>query len=199
MPVRDGSCDDRSRSVIGVWLDRLDWLVLWLGRIGLGIAAGFVGLIFLLLIAGVIARPWTEFVFSFAFETTSMMLWPVAFMGAAGIWRIHGHVRFDLFLRITRGRKHHALELAAGVLAVVVGLLFAWQGWQSLASQFRSGGVTMAYLYPIWPLHSAVFVGGVLLFLELISSVIRSAREVVHPTGVEEATYGAYDDGRDVL
>ena len=179
--------------------DRFDFCVLWLGRIGHGIAAAFIGLLFLFLIAGVLSRPWTDFVFSFAFETTAMMMWPAAFMALASIWRTHGHVRFDLFLRVTRRRKHHVLELLNAIAATVIGVLIAWQGWLSVASQYRSGGATMVFLYPIWPLHAAVFIGGGLLALELISSVFRSIREIINPTGSEEAVYGDYDDSDSVL
>ena len=180
----------RSRFWRGV--ERLDRAVGVLGWIGLGVSALFVSLVFLLLIVGALTRPWSNFVFGFAYEASSVMLWPISFMALAVVWRNQGHVRFDLFLRLTRGRRHHLLELASSLVVLVIVVLFVWQGWIGLVSHYSTGTSTQTFRYPVWPMFSTVFVGCALLLAELVMSVLRALREVIQPTGVEEATYGAF-------
>lgn len=174
--------------------EKLDLAVLQLGRLGKAVAAGLVGIVFLLLIAGVLARPWNNLVFSLAFEVSVMLLWPIAFLGLANIWRLHGHMQFDLFLRTTRGRRHHVLGLCSAVAACFVGILFVWQGWISFISQYQSGNATPTFRYPIWPLYSSVLLGSCIMALELLSSILREIREILVPSGSEESIYGAGQD-----
>lgn len=153
-----------------------DSAVLWLGRVAKGVAAGLVGVLFLILIAGVLVRPWSNSIFSSAFEVSIMLLWPIAFLGLANIWRTHGHVRFDLVLRCTHGRLHHMLNLCSAVAALIVALVLSWQSWVGFLSQYHSGSTTLTFRYPIWPLYSGVFIGSTILALELVTSVIREVR-----------------------
>jgi len=178
----------------GFWygFERFDRAVERLGWIGTAVSALFVALIFLVLIIGALTRPWSNFIFGFAYEVSSVMLWPISFLALATVWRNKGHVRFDLFLRLTRRRSHHTLELIGSIASMVVGVLFVWQGWVGLLSHYGTGTATQTFNYPVWPLFSTVFVGSVLLLLELTASVLRELREVVEPTGVEEADYDAF-------
>jgi TRAP-type C4-dicarboxylate transport system permease small subunit len=175
-------------------VDRLDRLVGVIGWIGLAVSAVFAALIFLVLIAGALTRPWSNFIFGFAYEVSSVMLWPISFLALAAVWRNQGHVRFDLFLRMTRRRRHHMLELASSAATLVVGVLFVWQAWVGLLSHYEAGTATLTFRYSVWPLFSTVFIGSVFLLMELIMSVLRSLREVIEPTGSEEAIYGAFTE-----
>lgn len=181
-----------SNSAFWRQVDRLDRLVGAIGWVGLGLSAMFVALIFLVLIVGALTRPWSNFIFSFAYEASSVMLWPISFLALATVWRNQGHVRFDLFLRITRRRAHHMLELTSSTATLVIGVLFVWQAWAGLLSHYEVGTATLTFRYPVWPLFSTVFIGSVLLFMELVMSVLRALREVIEPTGSEEAIYGAF-------
>jgi TRAP-type C4-dicarboxylate transport system permease small subunit len=170
--------------------ERLDHGLLQLERTAMAFAAAVLAGVFLMLMAGVLSRPWTGYVFSVALESGGMSMWPIAYMGAAFIWRIYGHVQFDLFLRITRGRTHHVIQLLNNLAALFIGVCLAWFAWESFQWQFRSGSTTQNLRYPFWPAYWTAFVGLWLLAIELVFSSLRHVREIIHPTGSEEAIYG---------
>lgn len=170
--------------------ERLDRGVFILGWAGVVLAGLLVGFLFLLLIVSAISRPWSNFVFGFAYELGSVMMWPIAFLPLAAVWRAQGHVRFDLFLRLTRRRQHHVLELLGSIAALIVGVLFVWQGWVSLTSHYARGTSTLVFRYEVWPVYGTVLAGSAILLLELMSSVARETREVIAPSGFEDDRYG---------
>jgi len=172
------------------WFDRLDLALFQLERLGMLIACLFLAVVFLLLVAGVFGRPWTGFLFSLSLEGGSMSMWPVSYMGAAFIWRVYGHPQFDLFVRLTRGRKHHMLQLLNNLAALVVAFYLAWQAWESYRFHWQAESATQNLRYEYWPVYWTAFVGLGLLAVELLFSTLRHLRELIHPTGSEEAVYG---------
>lgn len=171
-----------------------DRAVQWLGWVGIAVAAAFVAALFLLLIAAALTRPWSNYLFGLAYEAGSVMMWPISFLPLAAVWRVQGHVRFDLFLRLTRRRPHHVLELLGGVAVLCVAVLFVWQAWMALVTHYATGTATLVFRWPVWPMFMTAASGSVILGLELICSVMREVREVIQPTGVEEETYGVFSD-----
>ncbi len=111
--------------------ERLDRYLLQVERAGMIFAAAVLALIFVLLMAGVFGRPWTGTIFSVALETGSMAMWSISYMGAAFIWRTYGHVQFDLFLRMSRGRRHHVLQMLNNLAALFIGVCLAWYAFDS--------------------------------------------------------------------
>lgn len=176
------------------WFDRLDLWLLQAERAGMGIAGLFLVFVFLMLIAGVFGRPWTGLLFSISLEGGSMSMWPISYMGAAFIWRVYAHPQFDLFLRLTRGRKHHILQFVNNFCALVVGVYFAWHAWESYQFQYKSNSATQNLRYVYWPIYWTAFVGLGLLALELLFSLLRHVREIIHPTFSEESVYGVFDE-----
>jgi TRAP-type C4-dicarboxylate transport system permease small subunit len=177
------------------WFDRADYWLLQAERVGMGLAGLCLTCVFLMLIAGVFGRPWTGLLFSISLEGGSMSMWPISYMGAAFIWRVYGHPQFDLFLRVTRGRKHHVLQLVNNLCALVIGIYLAWYAWESYQFQFKSNSATQNLRYVYWPVYWTAFVGLGLLAIELAFSLLRHVREIIHPTMSEESIYGVYDDG----
>jgi len=192
MPARDAAVAQRDEPLARWWrlFDRVDHALLMAERIGMGFAAFVVGGVFLMLMAGVFSRPWTGYVFSVALESGGMSMWPISYMGAAFIWRIYGHVQFDLFLRMTRGRTHHVLQLLNNLCALAIGLCLAWYAWESFQWQYRSGASTQNLRYEFWPMYWTAFVGLWLLAAEVLFSTLRQIREIVDPSGAEEEVYG---------
>lgn len=174
-----------SFKLVDHWLLRVE-------QVGMVIAAAFIAGVFLLLVAGVFARPWTGFVFSLSLEASSMAMWPISYMGAAFIWRVHGHPQFDLFLRKTRGRKHHILQTFNNACALMMTGYLAWFAWESYLFHYYAESGTQNLRYPFWPFYWAGFVGLGLLFVEVAFSLLRHLREVMHPTGVERALFDVY-------
>lgn len=175
------------------WIDRAAAIM---NKTCSGVAAACVAYVFLVLVAGVLFRPWSGFVFSFAFETSVAMLWPISFLALSELWRTQGHMRFDLLLRITRFRWHHSLLLCGSIGAFGMSIALAWAGATSLFAEYRSGSATLAFQYPIWPFYSSAAIGTFALALELLASIVRDIREIASPTGSEERIYGVfYDDG----
>jgi TRAP-type C4-dicarboxylate transport system permease small subunit len=83
------------------------------------------------------------------------------------------------------------MELLGGIVVAVVAVLFIWQCWSGLIMHYRTGTHTLVFRYAVWPFFAAALVGSVVLFLEILTAILRSLREVIHPTGVEEKIYGA--------
>ena len=194
---RDGDSPAPSdRAVARFWrgFAYFDRVVQWLGWAGLAVAAVFVAAVFLLLIGAALSRPWSNYMFGLAYEAGSVMMWPISFLPLAAVWRVQGHVRFDLFLRLTRRRSHHVLELVGSVAVLCVSVLFIWQAWVALVTHYESGTATLVFRWPVWPIFMTAVTGSIVLGLELICSVLREVREVIHPTGVEEQTYGVFSD-----
>src|SRR5690606_13056884 len=120
-------------------LTTVDTISKWVGYIALGIAAALCAITFLLLCLAVITRPWSNFIFGLSFEIGGLLMWPIAFLPLAAVWRMKGHVRFDLALRLTRGRPHHVLELLTGLLVFAIMLLISWQALASFEDYLLRG------------------------------------------------------------
>jgi TRAP-type C4-dicarboxylate transport system permease small subunit len=193
---RDGRAFSRATGRFWRGFEHVDRVVLWLGWAGLAVAAVFVALVFLLLISAALTRPWSNYMFGLAYEAGSVMMWPISFLPLAAVWRLQGHVRFDLFLRMTRRRPHHVMELMGSVIVLCVSILFIWQAWVALMTHYGSSTATLVFRWPVWPVFMTAVIGSVILGLELICSVLRELREVIHPTGVEEDTYGVFSDSQ---
>lgn len=178
----------------GFWryFERADRYFRQLELVGMWMAGAFLAAVTLLLLGGVFARPWTGFIFSLALEGGAMSMWPISYLGAAYIWRIYGHVQFDLVLRITHYRTHHILQFLNNFAAFTVGGLFAWFAWHSFMFQWISQSSTQNLRYPHWPMFWTAFVGTGLLATELVFSLLRHTREIIRPTGSEEQIYGVY-------
>lgn len=176
----------------GFWsrFDRVDGWLLQVERAGMAFAAVVLALVFAMLMAGVFGRPWSGTIFSVALETGSMSMWSISYMGAAFIWRTYGHVQFDLFLRMLRGRAHHLLQIANNLAALFIGVCLAWYALDSFLWQYRSGATTQNLRFPYWPAYWPAFLGLSILAVELVFSTLRNVRELVTPTGSEEAMYG---------
>ena len=121
-------------------------------------------------------------------------MWPLSYLGAAYIWRIFGHVQFDLVLRKTHFRTHHILQATSALLILIFGSIAAWLAWESFLFQYHSQAATQNLRYPYWPVYWTASVGISLLALELLFSLLRHIREIIKPTGAEEAIYGVYKE-----
>jgi TRAP-type mannitol/chloroaromatic compound transport system permease small subunit len=152
----------------------IDTLSAWTGRL--------VALLIIPLVAGltweVIARYALDAPTAWAYDL-SYMLYGSHFMLGAGytLWR-GSHIRTDIFYQQWSTRRQGLVDATLYLLFFFPGLLFfLWMGWQEASHALAIGerAETTAWQPPLWPLKMVVPVAALLLLLQGIAELLRSA------------------------
>ena len=104
-----------------------------------------------------------------------------AFLGIAYCQREGGHVRMDLFVKMSSGRLQWLLELFGTVVAIVLIGVLIYYGWDHFMRAYDSGDSTIDMELPVWPSKLLVPVSFSLLFLRLILQLIGYLRLLRRP------------------
>ncbi len=104
-----------------------------------------------------------------------------AFLGIAYCQREGGHVRMDLFVKMSSGRLQWLLELFGTVVAIVLIGVLIYYGWDHFMRAYDSGDSTIDMELPVWPSKLLVPVSFSLLFLRLVLQLIGYLRLLRRP------------------
>jgi len=98
----------------------------------------------------------------------------LVFVGAAAIWREHGHFRVDwLDTRLPAGWPRRALALAVELISLGFLAVMTWQGWLLTAN---SGATTPMLSLPTALFYAAIPVSGVVMIGYTLVDVVRTLR-----------------------
>lgn len=123
-----------------------------------------------------------EVVMRYFFDSPTTWAWDVnvqlfsliVVFGAAGTFLNHGHVSMDIIVTRFGPKTRNVISLFLMVFLIVVVGIVAWQAgifaWRSIEIDEHTSTLLAA---PIYPLKTAIFLGVVLLWLEVVSAFIR--------------------------
>ena len=110
-----------------------------------------------------------------------------AFLGIAYCQRLGGHVRMEMFLKMTSGRVRWALEVFGTLIALFVIAVLIWYGFDHFLRAYRLGDSTIDAELPVWPSKLLVPVSFALLWLRLLLQRVAYLRLVLNPSAAPVA------------
>jgi len=110
-----------------------------------------------------------------------------AFLGIAYCQRLGGHVRMEMFLKMTRGRAHWALEVFGTLIALFVIAVLIWYGFDHFLRAYQLGDSTIDAELPVWPSKLLVPVAFALLWLRLLLQLAAYLRLMLNPSAAPVA------------
>ena len=100
------------------------------------------------------------------------MIWGT-FVGIAAAVRFGVNIRFTLLEHLFEERGRRVIQTAANVITLLLALGLTISGY-TLADETLMFDERMptALRWPVWPFHSAIFAGGILLSIQIVRSLI---------------------------
>jgi len=106
---------------------------------------------------------------AWAVEVCEYMLYLLAFLGAAWLLKLGGHVRVDIVLGRLNPKAQTWLNIATSAIGVIICLVIAWYGGESTIDHFQRGiPVVKTLKIPKAPLLAVIAVGCFLLSIQFL-------------------------------
>ncbi len=113
-----------------------------------------------------------------AFDVTYMLYGAMFMLGAAYALRVGAHIRTDFFWERWSARTRGVIDTVAYVVFFFPGIaLFLWVGWEEAWYAYGIGETSeqTAWRPLLWPLKACVPLAAVLLLVQGISELVKSA------------------------
>lgn len=113
-----------------------------------------------------------------AFDVTYMLYGAMFMLGAAYALRVGAHIRTDFFWERWSARTRGVIDTVAYVVLFFPGIaLFLWVGWEEAWYAYGIGETSeqTAWRPLLWPLKACVPLAAVLLLVQGISELVKSA------------------------
>ena len=134
------------------------------------------------LIGAVVYEVVARYVFAaptlWAFDITYMLYGAMFMLGAAYALRVGAHIRTDFFWERWSARTRGVIDTVAYVVFFFPGIaLFLWVGWEEAWYAYGIGETSeqTAWRPLLWPLKACVPLAAVLLLVQGISELVKSA------------------------
>lgn len=112
------------------------------------------------------------------FELVEMLMVFVIFLGFAHAQRKGGFIRIELFIHRFAEQKRRPFEYINYIASIIFFVVFCWRSliiaWDSFVKNETTRGLVPLLIYPA---RAAIFLGGVLMLIELIVETVRHRRE----------------------
>jgi len=106
---------------------------------------------------------------AWAVEVAEYMLFFIAFLGAAWLLKMHGHVRVDIVAGRLNPKARAMLNIITSILGVIICLLLTWYGGETAWSHFQRGVLVAKVLeLPKGPFLILISLGCFLLSIEFL-------------------------------
>ncbi len=147
------------------------------------IAALLLAVITVLTFVAVILR----YIFSYAipdsYDVARLLLGVAIFWGIAAANYRDEHIGMDLVWSLVGARGKRTLDIAAGLVTLVVFIVFTWMFTFKVGDTFRSGETTFDVHLPLWTFYGLAWLG---LFAGALLLALRVWRLIAHPETVPE-------------
>jgi TRAP-type transport system small permease protein len=105
-------------------------------------------------------------------EYAAYLLVAFGSMALAYTFKSEGHIRVDLILSKLSPRKREIVDLLCTAAGFVVFTYMVFQAWGQVHGSYLSGETSMYYSKtPLWVPQASIFVGTVLMALQLLSTM----------------------------
>lgn len=133
--------------------------------------ACFVAL-FLVVAANIVGRFTAVFSVGWLGEVVEGLFAWLVFIGAAAIWREHGHFRVEwLETVLPDGWPRRALGIAIDLVSVAFLAVMTWQGW---LLTLRAGATTPMLSLPVALFYAAIPVAGAIMIAYTLADIVRA-------------------------
>ena len=106
---------------------------------------------------------------AWAVEVCEYMLYLLAFLGAAWLLKLGGHVRVDIVVSQLNPKAQTLLNIATSIIGVLICLTIAWYGGESTWDHFQRGiPVVKTLKIPKAPLLAFISIGCFLLSIQFL-------------------------------
>jgi TRAP-type C4-dicarboxylate transport system permease small subunit len=147
------------------------------------IAALFLAVITALTFVAVILR----YIFSYAipdsYDVARLLLGVAIFWGIAAANYRDEHIGMDLVWSLVGPRGKRIIDISAGLITLIVFLVFCWMFTFKFGDTFRSGETTFDMHLPLWMFYGLAWLG---LFAGALLLALRVWRLIAHPESVAE-------------
>lgn len=147
------------------------------------IAALFLAVITALTFVAVILR----YIFSYAipdsYDVARLLLGVAIFWGIAAANYRDEHIGMDLVWSLVGPRGKRFLDIAAGLVTLIVFIIFTWMFTFKVGDTIRSGETTFDVHLPLWSFYALAWLG---LFAGALLLALRVWRLIAHPEAVPE-------------
>ncbi len=130
------------------------------------------------------------------FEITEYSLLWMAFLGAAWLMRINGHVRVDLILTRLKPRPQTIINIVSSIICMIVFAIIVWYSVKITLHDYRVGFVLPSLLTPPkWPVEIIIPIGSLLLLIQLSRNFYEHLKNWIALSRGEQAQSGSKSGG----
>ena len=168
-----------ARQITAKALKWLEWLYTQAGWVAGGLAA----IMMIAIVREVIGRYFFNNPSDWSLDLSCLLLVGMAYVGAAYVTLIEGHVRIDFIYRNFKGKTKIIMDIVICVICIAYGAIVVWQGWDMawgslMAHSVSTGGVR----WPLFPSQAVVPAGSFFLCLCFVGKIIHSI-DLLHKAG----------------
>jgi TRAP-type C4-dicarboxylate transport system permease small subunit len=150
----------------------------------LSISANVVGMFILLgmmflTVGDVLGRNFLNMPIAGTFELSKFMLAIFVLLGIAYTQQVEGNIKITILFSLLPFGVRLYLNSITTFLSLVFFIIIAWQGWEVTLHQYKVGLTSDLLKVPVWPFMGLVFVGAVLVCLELAIQLETCVRNMV--------------------
>ena len=130
------------------------------------------------------------------FEISEYSLLWMAFLSAAWLMRINGHVRVDLILTRLKPRPRAIMNIVSSIICVIVFAIIIWYSAKITLHDYRVGFILSSLLTPPkWPVEMIIPIGSFLLLIQLSRNVYEHLKSWKALSRGEQAQSGSISGG----
>lgn len=162
-------------NMIGRIARKIDTMVSYGGRIGIGCAAVAVVAMIVMNIANILLRYLFNRPQVFVVEVTGYLLIIVVFLSMAYAAQKETHVQVDLLVKRLQPRAKGAVEVLTLVATLFLLGVYFWYIWKLYIHHLRVGDTSMIVGVPLWTIHTVIWIGLLLLGSEVLVTIVKKS------------------------
>ena len=113
-------------------------------------------------------------------EITGYLVLALAFLGAAYVLRMGGHVRVEALTRLLPKKGQQIMNIISSIIAFIYISVLAWQIWRLTLNSYLMDTTSTSFLgTPLYIPQSFMAIGGFLLFVKVIGVIYENIVEFI--------------------
>ena len=130
------------------------------------------------------------------FEIAEYSLLWMAFLGAAWLLRINGHVRVDLILSRLKPKPKVMISIVSSIICALVFMVIIWYSAKITLHDFQVGFTLSSLLTPPkWPVEIIIPIGSLLLLIQLLRNIYEHLKNWISLSRGEQVELGRTSGG----
>lgn len=130
------------------------------------------------------------------FEIAEYSLLWMAFLGAAWLMRINGHVRVDLILSRMKPKPKVMINIISSIICALVFMVIIWYSAKITLHDYQVGfNLSSLLTPPKWPVEMIIPIGSFLLLIQLLRNIYEYLKNWISLSKGEQVELGSTSGG----